>query len=294
MTISIRKLLSRGDEVCIERGQLVIRPASGKPVPPEWFQAHSKALIQEVLTTLGIEAYAYSGHTTGHYGPRKLPGLTLQLLSAVTHESAYAIFNVELTRRRTTRAGKQGDPLPPGHFRVGKGSHLYRFWQVTGRPEPKRLAALHDYLGNLAGILLTADRAEGHKDRMKTDSLRPLSVSGLEVRRAFLPDNTRTRPGQAPDNSRTRLPDKDSAQALAARGFQPDPTTCEESHGKTVISEHGYTGAGASPVRRKRPEEQTCEEWLADYSSPAVDSASHHSLMAEARWCWSDADSLEN
>lgn len=268
MTVFIRKLLSRGDEICIELGRLVIRPISGMPVPPDWFQEHSPALIREVLTTLGVEAYEYCSYTTGHYGSRKLPGLTLQFQSAVTDESAYAIFNAELTRSRSTEAGKKGAPLPAGHFRVGKRSHFYRFWQSTGLPEPKRLAALHDYMGNLRGILLTADGTEGHQNRMDAGSLQPLSVPALNVRRAFLPDSLRTVPGQVSDNIQTRVPDKDSAQALAVRGFQPKTTTCHGNYGKAVISEHVNKEIGSSPLSHQRPEEQTTEEWLADYSSP--------------------------
>lgn len=268
MTVVIRKLLSRGDEIGIERGRLVIRPISGMPVPSNWFEEHSPALIREVLSTLGVEAYEYCGYTTGHYGSRKLPGLTMQFQSAVTDESNYAIFNAELTRSRSTEAGKKGAPLPAGHFRVGKRSHLYRFWQSTGLPEPKRLAALHDYMGNLRGILFMADRTEGHQNRLDAGSLQPLSVPALDLRRAFLPDSLRTVPGQVPDNIQTRVPDKDSAQALAVRGFQPKATTCHWSYGKAVISEHGNKEIGSSSLSEKMPEEQTTEEWLADYSSP--------------------------
>lgn len=269
MTVVIRKLLSRGDEICVERGRLVIRPVSGMPVPPDWFQEHSPAILREVLTTLGVEAYEYCRYTTGHYGLRKRPGLTLQFQSAITHEEAYAIFNVELTRSRSTGAGKRGAPLPTGHFRVGKRSHLYRFWRSTGLPEPKRLAALHDYMGNLRGIVFTAGRVESRKNRMSAGSLQPLSVSVLEVRRSFLPDNLRTTRGQTPDNIQTRVPDKDSAQALAVRGLQPKPITCYGDHGTAVISERGGKRGGSSPLSYKRPQDQTNDEWLADYSSPS-------------------------
>lgn len=268
MTVVIRKLLSRGDKIGIELGRLFIRPISGMPVPTNWFDEHSPALIREVLTTLGVKAYEYCSYTTGHYGSRKLPGLTLQFQSAVTDEGTYAIFNAELTRSRSTEAGKKGAPLPAGHFRVGKRSHFYRFWQSTGLPEPKRLAALHDYMGNLRGILFMADRTEGHQNRLDAGSLQPLSVPALDVRRAFLPDSLRTVPGQVPGNIQTRFPDKDAAQALAARGLQPKATTCHGGYGKAVISEHGNKENSSSSLSPKRPEEQTTEEWLADYSSP--------------------------
>lgn len=268
MTVGIWKLLSRGDELSIERGRLVIHPASGKPIPQKWFREHSQDLIREILTTLGIEAYEYCNYTTGHYGPRKLPGITLQLLSVVARDSVYAIFNADLCRERNTKAGAKGSPLPKGHFRVGKCSHLYRLWLSTGLPEPKRLAALHDYMGNLAGILFLADGVEGHKNRMNAGSLHPLSIPVLEVRKAFLPDNPRTTSGHAPDNFRTKPPDKEPTQGPMRWGFQPKPTTCRENYGEAVIGEHEYTGAGLSPPQRKIPQEQSYEEWLEDYSRP--------------------------
>lgn len=268
MVISVGKLLSRGDEICIERGRLVIHPISGMPVPPDWYQAHSPALIREILTTLGIKAFEYCSYTTGYYGPRKLPGLALQFQSALTGESVYAIFNADLTRRRNTTAGMKGALLPAGHFRIGKRSHFYRFWQSTGIPEPKRLAAFHDYMGNLRGILFTADTTHGHKNRLTAGSLQTLSVPALDVRKAFLPDNLRTVARQMPDNIPTRFPDKDDAQTHAVRGFQPKATTCNENYGKAVISEHGNKENSPISPPKKKPAEQTTEEWLDDYFKP--------------------------
>lgn len=203
MVIGIRQLLSRGDEVGIERGRLVIRPASGRLVPLDWLQAHSPALIREILTAIGIDAYEYSSHTTGRYGPRKWSGITLQFSSSVTHSDAHAFFNVELNRLRNTKAGKAGTPLPEGHFRVGEKHDFYRFWEATELPMPKRLASFHDYVGNLRGILFTADITKGHKNRLIASSIHPLSVSVAEVRKAFLPDKCRTTAGQ---ECRTRIP----------------------------------------------------------------------------------------
>jgi hypothetical protein len=245
MVIGIRKLLSRGDEVCIERGRLVIRSASGKPVPPDWLQAHSPSLIREILTAIGIDAYEYCGHTTGRYGRGKWSGLTLRFSSSVTHTDAYTFFNVELNRSRDTKAGKAGTPLPAGHFRVGKKHDFYRFWEATGLPMPKRLSSFHDYLGNLQGILFTADITKGHENRLIASSIHPLSVAAEEVRKAFLPDNSQTTARQVPDNSRTRVPDKDSAPALDPWGFQPESTTCAGDYGNKVISKRGNTGVGS-------------------------------------------------
>lgn len=275
MAIGIRKLLSRGDEVCIERGRLVIRSASGKPVPPDWLQAHSPSLIREILTAIGIDAYEYCGHTTGRYGRGKWSGLTLQFSSSVTHTDAHVFFNVGLTRSRSTKAGKAGTPLPEGHFRVGENYNFCRFWEATGLAMPKRLSSFHDYMGNLRGILFTADITKGHENRLIAKSIRPLSVSADEVYKAFQPDNCQTTARQAPDNSQTRVPDKDSAPALDPRGFQPEPPTCDEYYVNKLTSKHVNTCAGYPALSRKRPEEQDYDEWLDEYSSQSDHEPDH-------------------
>lgn len=285
MTITVGKLLIRGDEISIELGRLIISPSSGKHVPQEWLQEHSSALLREILVTLGLDAYEYGGYSTGWYDHHKAPGVTLQLPSFVEGLDTHAIFNAKLTRDRTTKAGAKGSPLPKGHFRIGERSHLYRFWQSTGLSTPKRLSSLHDYMGNLRGILFTADKVAGRKNRLDAGSLRPLSITSAEVRKAFQPDNGRTTSGQATDNSRTEVPDKNSAPAQQKRGFQEKPTAGTESHGNAVISTCGYT-AVRSPVHScKRPEEQTSEEWLADCFPPTGDHTTE--LPPHRGWKWS-------
>ncbi|MBF6040221.1 hypothetical protein H8F22_15200 [Pseudomonas sp. P154a] len=273
MTVTVGKLLSRGDEIRIELGRLVIRPSSGKPVPQDWMDKHSPALLREILHTMGIDAYEYGGYSTGKFGHQKASGVAIQLPSFVDGLDTHAIFNAELNRDRTTKAGAKGSDLPKGHFRIGKRSHLYRFWQSTGLPTPKRLSSLHDYLGNLRGILFVADLVVGQTKRLDTASLRPLAITFAEVHNAFQPDNYRTISGQPAGNCRTKVPDKVSAPDQQNQGLQGNQTTGTENHGKTVISKDGYTAVNESAPSRKPPQEQSVEEWLADYSSPSGDNS---------------------
>jgi hypothetical protein len=271
MSVTVGKLLSRGDEISIEVGRLIIRPSSGKPVPQDWMDKHSPALLREILVMLGMDAYEYGGYSTGLYGENKVAGVTIQLPSFVSGLDTHAIFNAELNRKLAIKAGKKGTPLPKGHFRIGKRSHLYRFWRSTGLAMPRRLSSLHDYLGNLRGILFAADMMAGQTKRLDTASLRPLSTTSAEVRNAFQPDNARTIAGQVTDNCRTKVPDKDSAPAQQNQGLQRNQTTGAENHGKTVISTDVYTAVNVSTQSRKRPQEQTEEEWLAECFPPDSD-----------------------
>ncbi len=185
----LSRLVARGDAISIERGQLIIMPASSDPVPPNWLAQNRQELTLQILQTVGMDAFHYVSHKSGRYEGGKQPGLTIQLQSVATGADAYAIFNVELTRSRTTKAGNKGDPLPAGQFHPPKGGSLSKFWQSTGLPL-RRLAAMHDYMGNLKGILFyasqTADRTDG---RLIASTLQTLSLSASVIHQAVLPDN---------------------------------------------------------------------------------------------------------
>lgn len=257
-------LVKRGDVVSIEQGRLAISPASGKSVPADWLQTQSPILLREILAALSIDAYEYVSYSTGLYGRIKAPGLTLQLASIVTGNNAYTIFNADLSRDRTTKAGVKGTPLPKGHFRIGRRSHFYKFWHSTRLPLPKRLSSLHDYMGNLQGILFTADKVQDQKSRLDAGSLAPLSITAAEIRNAFQPDSNRTVSGQTTDNHQTTMPDKNLPQAHINQCSQRSSATCATNHGETVISTHDNRVITSPTPAHKKPEEQTTDAWLAD------------------------------
>ena len=263
------KLLKRGDTLSIERGRLSIQTASGKAVPSEWMSANARAICRSVLMAAGIDAYEYVGHSTGHYGKHRAAGLTLFFASVITGEAAHAIFNVDLTRKRTTAGGKAGDPLPAGQFRVGERSHFCKLWMATGLPFPRRLSAMHDYMGKLRSVLLTGSLAG---DRLDAGSLVPVSLSAEQFRKEVLPDNSRTISGQLPDNTRTNVPDKEMATGHEPQGLQPIPTTCASNHeNKLIRKEDNKTAPTNDLPTHKPPQDQSVDEWLDAYDSPDDD-----------------------
>ena len=260
-------LLARGDAVSIELGVLVIVPASGKSVPSDWLSDNSEMLIRQILGVIGQDAYRYQSHKTGHYGPRRSAGLTLQFQSVMTDDEAYAIFNIELTRARNTASGKKGDPLPAGQFRAAPGSHLTKFWQSTGIAL-KRLAAMHDYIGRLRTVLFSASPTPGRDDgRLDAGSLRALNIPSALIQQAMASENQPTKSGHSTDTPQTSRPDKDTPQSQYSCGLQPAMTTWDNHCGNTVSSERGNTGNLQTPPARTPPQEQSIDEWLADYDS---------------------------
>lgn len=251
--------------MAIEGGRFQLIPASGKPVPTDWMETHQESLIEAILQRSGMSGFTFDGHSTGHYGVHNAPGITLQFTNIVTLQSAYSIFNAELSRKLNTKFGKAGDPLPEGHFRVGKRSNFWKFWRGTALPMPKRISSFHDYMGNLRDLIF--DCRPDSSNRIQNDQINLLMITQQQILSAFSPNGCRTVAGQLSDKPRTRLPDKESQQRQARQPFQPIQTTGDSKYG---ISKQGSAGKGmfiSSSCDSIAPQEQTTEEWLADLDS---------------------------
>lgn len=259
-------LLVRGDRIAVECGRLVISPASGKPVPDDWLEEWAEPLVIAAAKLAGQPALSYQGHDVGNYhvgngSSSRKGGLALQFYCLTTGQKLYAIFNVDTKRARDTKAGKKGEKLPPGRFRVRKRSAFYRFWESTGL-RARRLSDFHDYIGKLKDLTFTGVRLQG--ERLDASSLCPLEIQWEELLRlstAKNPDNCPTSSRQRPDKNPTILPDNEPWQHQQSRGIQPDLTTGSPKCGNKVIREHGYKEKG------KRPQDQSNDEWLTDYTA---------------------------
>lgn len=104
------------------------RLTAKNPFQTPWMAKKEKALVASILSALNLDAYEYKGFSTGNYGPGDTqPGVTLQLISLVGHDSVHAVFNAHLTRLRTVRSGSKGKRLPGKRFRVSERSHSISF-----------------------------------------------------------------------------------------------------------------------------------------------------------------------
>ena len=252
------KLLSRGDMVSIELGQLAIQPASGKPVPPEWIRTNAPEICRTVLIAIGVDAFKYVGYSTGRYGEHKSPGLTLRFTSVLTGETAYAIFNVDLTRKRTTAGGKAGAPLPAGEFRVGERSRFYKFWLSTGLPVPERMQRFHKCMGKLANILLVGTVS---KDRFDVQSLQPVTITAGQVRLAVLGHNLDTTKAQQGHKEGTMSGHKEMATDHEPQGLQPVSTTCVSNYeNKLTRKDDNKTASITDLPTYKTPQDQSVDE----------------------------------
>lgn len=232
MTVTIKALLLRGDHVSVEHGRLVIIPLSKKPVPEAWLAAHTPALMLEIAKTTGIPICQYQRYTTGRYGNNLAAGVALSYMNIATGQSGVVVFNAELTRARSTKAGAKGSNLPRGQFRVSAQYSFARFWNRLGLVPPRRLSEFHHYMGRLRDVFTTAsiDR-QGKMDKRSTE---PVTIAHSHLLSAFgcaaTSDNLQTNHRQFPDNWQARTTDKQIPETHILQSFQIDSSTCAKKY----------------------------------------------------------------
>ena len=178
-----KTLLLRGDYVAVEAGRLTIRAKSEDSVPDYWYKQYHDNMVQDIAYLLGVPVLRFISFNTGKYGRHKADGVNLQFEDLTSNKDAYAIFNVDLARKRTTKNGKKGQPLSGKQFSVPRKSLFRQFWIASGLIEPNRSTKYSGYMGNLKSIIFTANYqgTDSKGERLTKQSIRPLSISYQEI-----------------------------------------------------------------------------------------------------------------
>lgn len=260
----LQKLIGRGDKVYIANGKLGIKPQNGGNIPPDWFEQNHDELVSQILDLLGIECFVFDSFTTGMYGKNRYSGVTLRFESFAQGGIHYCVFNAET---RYKNAPNKGKPLPNKQFRISKNSKFYKFLKHSGFVFPKRLSAIHDYMGNLKGILFTATVIE--QEKLDKNSIKPLYASYEKILELMVQkaNNSQTTSGQLTDKPQTILPNIDFTQSQSQSRIETKKDTGNEKY--DISNQDGaiqVTG-DSSQSEKKRPEEQTDDEWWADYDA---------------------------
>ena len=275
------KLIEHGDSISIKHGRLTIQAASGKTIPPNWLSKYGPELVTQILELTAISGYQYQSYSTGLYSvyrTKRCGGITLIFKNMETNDEPHLIFNVNLSRQRSTKHGKKGDPLPKNHFRIGKRCSFYRFWVDTGLAIPTRLGSFHGYMGNLSGLIFTGDTAPNNKNEsrfVKEKGIAPLNITHEMIIKklayhGLVMDKPCTVDGQSMHNSWTSHMDKETSPSKANRGLQPVLSTCAAKYDNkvkdnTIISYPGTT-QNLVPIKTHHLRDQTAEEWLQVYN----------------------------
>lgn len=262
------RLLQRGDDVSIIKGQLEIEPSSGRAVPEEWFRNERDVLIKQVSVLMGLDPLVYDGYSTGRYGQKqRYSGVTLQFVRLLSGEQSYIVFNANLDRAKSTKFGKKGTPLPSGRFRIGRKSAFYKFWLSTGLNIPPRLSSFHDYMGNLKDLIFSAQNCVGEK--LDKETIAPLSISCTQLVKTLesMPENMmQTLSVHQPHNHQTSLADNGYSKTRM-QSVSKQVSTAGESNRATRLSGNADIRGNVIPFESgsKKPQDQTLDEWLADY-----------------------------
>lgn len=265
------RLMSDGREVSVVRGRLAIKPRQGRQVSEDWMKENAPQIFREIAELSGSLIFLYEDYSTGSFGENGFDGINLMLINALDGSSLYALFNASLKREKTTASGEAGASVRPGEFRLKKGCNFLKLWKSLGLRLPQRpLSGLHDYMGNLKGILLVGEMHAEEPERVKSSSIKPLELPAIEIRKLLsthsLSDKRRTTPGHIPDNSRTNLPDNPAKKSNVYQLDRVVSSAGENNYGNKVIRQkeegrHLSVNEGVQDVSG-----QSTEEWLAEYS----------------------------
>ena len=280
----VAMVLEQGYSISLERGRLVINQPDGTTMARNWIKSNQPQLVGEILKKMDRDALVYLGYSAAKYGANYAGGVTLQFENAVTGAEAYAIFNANLSRSRTTKHGKAGAPLPKGQFHVAKCSGFCKFWASTGLPS-RRLSCYYEHMGKLKLLFFESQDVSTNKNRLNSSSLKPLHISFHKVQEAFgLTYSAPTTDRQQTDKRPTAATDKKTLQPLETFGLQSNSAAGANYYGKTVIrkkvtrdsaysintidkenSSAIYCDSKSLPEITKRPEDQTDDEWYGDF-----------------------------
>jgi hypothetical protein len=254
----LQKLIKRGDRVAIVNGRLQLDPVSGQEVPADWLKHNYVELVTAILHITNHRGLILTDFSTGFYSSFRQGGVTLFFDEVNSWQPRYSIFNVRLTRVRSTAHGKEGDRLRGKQFRVGRKSNFYIFWVKSRLSVPPRLSSFHDYMGNLKNLVFTSDGQPANDGRIQNEDIHLLSISHSEIC-AFFEDKTHTTYKQLTANCHTKYPDKQSEAGRSTKGFPRDSTTCDSQCDRSQ-----------QDVRDKNALvsllHQSTEGWLCDYN----------------------------
>ena len=230
----------------------------------------------EIRQATGQHGFRYQSYSAARFDGGRYPGVSLQFVNLLTGEEPCAVFNADLDRERTSKGGRKGTPLPSGQFRVGERYALWKLWQVTGLPEPRRRSELYEVIHKLNGIVMAADRHSEKPGVLVASSVRPLQIGPETIREAF--GFGRQEVGKASainrqsvGNRSATVVGKDASQNQAPPDAEPDLSrVCFEPRKKQEVNKEARRQESSfhasASVEIESTGDPECDEWLADYN----------------------------
>ncbi len=295
----IPELLARGCDISVNRGVLIVSHPTDPHYSDKWLKKYTDHIFCELSVLISMPIFQYTGYSTGdfgkkdangHYPKGRQSGVCLQFVEVTTGESYRAIFNANLRRARTTKSGKAGGCLPKGRFTVKKQSSFVKFWRNTELAF-SCYSEFHKRMGKLSKFFFISLTNE-EKKKLVNKTICPLSLTTEDIHR-YLGDNKAVMLRQKSDNAEVRVSDSNLRQAEAINSCDKENAAAPNPIHLKAYSEHevnlerkedttyqihtmrshyelsnkGITCKESLPssLKGKLPQEQTTEEWLADY-----------------------------
>lgn len=289
MRDKLNYLLSHGFEVEVYRGVLSVIHPKGYRLEDEWHNRHAPYIISDLGRLLGKKVFRYEGYKTGRFRQGTSPGVLLRYTELVTGEEAYAIFNANLTRIRSTAKAKAGEPLPKKRFLIGAGHGLYKTWLRLGLPGPRRMSEMYKIMGRLKPVFLTA--VTDDRGKILNSSINPLNLEAEKVKE-LLGDKLVAGKGQEWDKGVANFSGNSSRQWTVAGDGGKQLATATSTKGtkrdfkcvtNNVSDIYSTRNVSTSPsgyelsnqvmkvkedthrANKKAPQDQTIEEWIKDW-----------------------------
>lgn len=273
----------------VAKGKLSVTHQSDNRYNEQWHSKHYRNILLEVAGAINEPSFMYEAYSTGNFDNGTKPGARLQFVDISTGEAPYAIFNVSLKRVRKSRQGQAGAALPKGRFIVSSRSMFYKFWLNTGLPFPRSLSEFYKCMGKLKPLLFTAQT--NHLNKVINKTLLPIEIDHSQLFNLF-GGNDAIRLRQVSDKVVVSSGDNNVRQAEAintcdkqfskkhtAQGLDDDsfrvPVKASVNNAADRLStcvpkyeirlQEEATKDTSSFSHKKKPEEQTDNEWWKDY-----------------------------
>ena len=284
----LARLIKDGCGVSVVNGEISVILHSE---PHRAIDYNAEKLINDIALITGVLVLKYEGRSVGEYqqaSGKRAGGITLTFIAVGLGELFYAIFNVNTRRLRTTKTGRKGQPLPLGKFTVGGRAALPDLWRRLGLTNPRSPSDWPDCVGPrgpLSRLYLTAEILNG--ERLNKSTINLLNIEATAIAQCL--DNFMDGVN-SPLTSRQFVvspplldPVKGVPTAQCSCSLQPVPAAGCSDCGKTVKGNAVNGGPYPLPLRpvsddapvvevqsqpvKKPPQEQTIDEWYAEYDA---------------------------
>ncbi len=213
-------------------------------------------LVGEIARLMSLDLYQFRYHTTGKYGGFLGGGITLHFESILSRVAHYAVFNVDVTKAKSSKAGNAGSKRPKGQFTPKAGGAFSRFWRRLLLPQPARPSTMHKKMHLLKHLVLAAEPLD--ESKLDKNSIKLAQIDHQSLIAAFRDRERFRTDARLPEDERETLDGyTEYCEVLNNTGLERVPGTRHPYHGSSH-QDGGYTTDVSV---------QSTDEWLKAYDN---------------------------